>query len=247
VEAAIVLPIFLLAVFALASLIRMTAVEENIGNALVDETRLLAAEAKVPIRAAAYQTDLTDRIMDENFSEIQSAKLSPFLYRIPYVDPVNGRTYDNLIGASVDYVYDISIPMLPIPMQTGSTTVLTRAFVGSELKGSPMSFDEMEKNDSSKMVWVFPRSGTKYHASSCRFVANEPRETILTSSVRHGFSPCKICKPNELRNGALVYCFPTSGKAYHTGKCTQVEKYVIELSENEAKRNGYGACGVCGG
>ncbi|MDR1778833.1 MAG: hypothetical protein LBR14_03665 [Clostridiales Family XIII bacterium] len=247
VEAAIFVPLFLLAVLALAALIRMTAANENATNALTDETRLLAAEAQVPIRLAAFKSDLAERILEENPDAVGDVKVDSFLYRLPQVDLAGGRVHDNVIRTDLRIDYLLAMPVLPLTPPEGKVSVAMRAFVGSERNASAFPFDDMEKNESSKKVWVFPRAGTKYHAADCRFIANEPHEAILTASIRKKYTPCKNCHPEKLRDGALIYYFPSSGHAYHTGKCPQVEKYVMEVSQQEAERNGYTACATCGG
>jgi hypothetical protein len=48
-------------------------------------------------------------------------------------------------------------------------------------------------------------------------------------------------------NGALVYVFPSAGGAYHLGACYIVERYVISMSESDARSKGYTKCAKCGG
>jgi hypothetical protein len=169
------------------------------------------------------------------------------MYRVPYVDVATGKAYTNIIGVSVDYEVKMRIPSFLKEKSVGSVCVVARAFVGKSNKGNVLPFSEMEKEDDSKAVWVFPRAGTKYHDENCRFVSNEAKEVILTSTVRSNYSPCKHCKPGSVSNGSLVYCFTASGKVFHKGSCNSVDKYVIEISEQEAKKKGYTSCSVCGG
>jgi hypothetical protein len=225
----------------------MASVEEKVFKSVADETRLLAAEAVAPVRLPFFKGDLSERITQENPYDILKTDISPFMYRVPYVDAATGKAYTNIIGVSVDYDIKMRIPSFLKEKVIGSVCILSRAFVGQSNKGETISFSEMEKDDDSKAVWVFPRSGTKYHEENCRFVANEPREVILTSKVRNNYSPCKLCKPGSASNGSLVYCFTTSGKVFHKGSCNAVDKYVIEISEKEAKTKGYTSCSVCGG
>jgi hypothetical protein len=70
---------------------------------------------------------------------------------------------------------------------------------------------------------------------------------ILTSAVRGKYSPCELCKPGKARDGALVYVFPSAGGAYHRGECYIVERFVISMSEDDAKGKGYSKCSKCGG
>jgi hypothetical protein len=110
-----------------------------------------------------------------------------------------------------------------------------------------MTFEEMEEDDDSHLVWIFPRAGEKYHGEDCSYIKNEPREELLSGTVRRSYSPCALCKPGELGDGSLVYVFPKAGGAYHRGECYVVERYVISMSEDDAKGKGYSACSKCGG
>jgi hypothetical protein len=122
-----------------------------------------------------------------------------------------------------------------------------RAFVGTNNKDEILSFDEMEKDENSVIVWIFPRAGERYHGPECSYINNEPKEVQLVASVRRDYAPCELCKPESVSDGNLVYCFSKSGKAYHLGSCFLVERYVIPIDEDEAKGQGYSSCSKCGG
>jgi hypothetical protein len=247
VETAIFLPLFIIGVLTLGWLIRFTAVSENVYHSLADETRRYAAGAVLSSLPSGYKNAVKARVSAENVGDVTSVEVTPVRVHFPYASAASGRTYTDLIGASVSYKADIGLAHIFAGGLTGSETALSRAFVGAENSGGRMSFDEMEKGRDSHLVWVFPRAGEKYHGERCSYIKNNPREVTLTASVRGRYSPCKLCKPGAAGDGTLVYVFPSAGGAYHLGSCYIVERYVISMSETDAKSKGYGKCSKCGG
>jgi len=244
VEAAIFLPLFIVGVLTLGYLIRFTTAAEGVSYKITDEAHKIAGRAAfVPLPVGA-KNDIAERVLES--PDISEAEVHPFFYRTPWVG-TSGKTYTDLIGFSCSYTVPLKIPHIFKDELKGEETVLCRAFVGKDNSGDAMPFSEMEKEEDGKMVWVFPRAGEKYHGENCRYIKAEARETLLDSTVRRNYSPCELCKPQNARNGALVYCFPNAGRAYHIGSCTTVKKYVIEISEKDAKEQGYTACSVCNG
>jgi hypothetical protein len=247
VETAIFLPLFIIGVLTLGWLIRFTAVSENVYHSLADETRRYAGDTALSYAPSSYKSAVKARIAEENEGDVSSVEVSPVSFHFPYVSAASGRTYTDLIGASVSYKADIGLAHIFAGGLTGSETALSRAFVGASNAGARMTFDEMEKKDDSPLVWVFPRAGEKYHGENCSYIKNNPREVTLTSAVRFRYSSCKLCKPAAASDGTLVYVFPSAGGAYHRGDCYIVERYVISMSEADARSKGYGKCSKCGG
>ncbi|MDR1271547.1 MAG: pilus assembly protein [Clostridiales Family XIII bacterium] len=246
VEAAILLPIFMVAVISLGYLLKLAGIEEMAVHTLTDESRKLASEAAVLPSAISFKKDVRLRLEDEGNGDVEDAEVSTFWFRIPGVTS-GGRYKSDLIIAEASYTVPLRIPRIFIKEIEGSNLVVSRAFVGRFNDGGQISFDEMETDDDDVMVWVFPRSGERYHGENCRYIANKPKEFILDAGIKRQYKACGICHPGGEPYGSLVYCFTDSGKAYHIGSCDTVEKYVISMSEQEAKDRGYTACSVCGG
>jgi hypothetical protein len=225
----------------------MTAISENVFHSLADETGLLAAEAVTPIGLPAYKSGLTDRIGDENGKDVKNPKVSRLTYRVPFVDVKSGKAHTNLISSTVTYDTPILLPHIFASKLKVSDSILCRAFVGANNRDEKFPFDEMEKDDDSHQVWIFPRAGERYHGENCAVIKNNPREVILSATVRRKYEACRLCKPNSVSNGNLVYVFPAAGGAYHLGSCYIVERYVISVSEEDAKAQGYSVCKRCGG
>jgi len=241
VEAAIFLPIFIIGMLTIGYLVKFCAVQENVYHSFTDETGKVAAEAELyDIAPVFYENDLKKRINEENGTEIRDFDLSNFRYRIPTLG------YDNIILATLDYDVDIRLPLRFIEKIPVSDSIVTRAFVGNEQNVEPMPFDEMEEELDSDTVWVFPISGSRYHMENCNYIVNEPKERMLTAALKNQYSPCKLCDPEDLSYGNLVYCFST-GSVYHKGACATVTKYVTAMEKKEAIDRGYTPCLRCGG
>ncbi|MDR1291976.1 MAG: hypothetical protein LBJ91_01065 [Clostridiales Family XIII bacterium] len=247
VETAIFLPLFIIGVLTLGWFIKFTAVSENVYHSLSDETRRYAASAVLSVAPVGYENAVESRVLEENGGDVTSVTVSPVRSLFPYLSPTTGRIYTGLLGASVTYKARVGLPRIFADGLTGSETILCRAFIGASDPGGHMTFEEMEEDEDSHLVWIFPRAGEKYHGEDCSYIKNAPREVILTSAVRGKYSPCKLCKPGEAGDGSLVYVFPSAGGAYHRGECYIVERFVISMSEDDAKSKGYSACSKCGG
>jgi hypothetical protein len=240
-EAAIFLPIFIISALTIAYLIKLIAVQENAFHALADETRKTAAEASLSPYPLFFKGDVERRIEEENGSELETLRVARFDYRYGFGE------YTEQIRVTIDYKIGVKLPAALIDAIPVSDTILCRAFVGANNADRPMSNEEMEEEKTSRTVWIFPRSGTKYHGETCGYIAVYPREYILSESVRRRYDPCKLCNPGALSAGSVVYCFQSAGKAFHRGDCTSVDRYVVPIELEEAETRGYTPCAKCGG
>lgn len=240
-EAAIFLPIFIIGALTFAYLIKFLSIQEAVFHSFTDEARVISAESVInPLSAPLFEPKLKDRVYEENGDLVSNVDIAHFLYRYP----AHGMT--GLI--SMDLNYDVNI-RLPIPFYNKlpvSESLLFRGFIGKEAILDPLSFDEMEKEKNSDLVWIFPRAGGRYHGADCTYIKSEPRQMIMTSEIRRKYDSCSICNSRRLLDGSLVYCFKT-GDSYHTGSCPAVDKYVISIEKDDAIRRGYTPCSKCGG
>jgi hypothetical protein len=240
-EAAIFLPIFIISVLTVGYIIKIIAVQENAFHALADETRKVAAESMFTPYPLFFKGDAEKRVSGENGGELENPRVSRFDYRY------GAGEYTEQIRATLDYDIGIRLPAAPVRAIQVSDTVLCRAFVGADNSDAPMPAEELEEEKDSRTVWIFPRSGTKYHGETCGYIAVYPKELILSAGVRRQYAPCKLCDPGSMPAGSLVYCFQSSGKAFHRGDCTSVDRYVIPIELQEAEAGGYTPCLKCGG
>jgi hypothetical protein len=240
-EAAIFLPIFILAALTVAYLIKLIAVQENAFHAFADETRKVAAEASLSPYPLFFKGDVLARIGEENGGELENLRLSRFDYRYGFGE------YTEQIRVTIDYDIGVKLPAALIRAIPVSDTILCRAFVGATNADVPMSNEEMEEEKTSRTVWIFPRAGTKYHGETCSYIAVYPKELLLGEGVRRRYAPCKLCDPGSLPAGSVVYCFQSAGKAFHRGDCSSVDRYVTPIELEEAEARGYTPCAKCGG
>jgi hypothetical protein len=240
-EAAIFLPIFIISVLTLGYLIKLIAVQENAFHALADETRKIAAEAALMPYPMFFRGDVGKRIAEDNGGELENLQITRFDYRYGF------GTYTEQIRVTADYDIGVKLPAAVISAIPVSDTILCRAFVGADNSAVPMTAEELEEKKESRTVWIFPRSGTKYHGETCSYIVVYPKEVALSAGVRNRYSPCKLCNPGSLPAGSLVYCFQNTGAAFHRGDCSAVDRYVIPIELEEAEARGYTPCAKCGG
>ncbi|MCR5134842.1 MAG: pilus assembly protein [Clostridiales bacterium] len=240
VEAAIVLPLFILGVMTIAFLIRIIGIEGAVMQITADETAKLALDSYAVRTGALFEPALESRIYEE-CGDVGRTDVR----NLRYLTTRGG--IDGIISCTV--VTDVDLP-LPFPLAKRpriTTGIVARAWIGKDCLTDPMPFEEMETDGGSVTVWVFPQRGERYHTESCLFVANEPREVVLTQEVKRHYTPCTICDSENLPYGSLVYCYPAYGEVYHRGTCSQVDKYVVPMDLEDAESRGYTPCSKCGG
>jgi len=239
-EAAILLPLFVVGIMTLGFTIRMISTAENVTFSATDEARLAAGYAyNIPI-APLFPCNLENRIIDEN-KDTSSIEVRKFRYLYEYGE------FDGLITFQLSYWIDTGMPLGMIDGIQASQQYRCRGFIGRSVKGSPFSFDEMETDSAASIVWVFPEGGEKYHTKSCSVVSSYPIQTILNQDIKKRFEPCQKCGSADADNGMQIFCFQSYGESYHLLSCPTVDKYVISMEKNQAEARGYTPCLKCGG
>ena len=273
VETAIVLPLFLLAVLSISILIRITAVEENTMRCFSEEAQKTLKEAyltQLDLLPGQFDMDFSDpsdsydsiqqkgktgisealvhgallefriqsRLKEETVS-LKDASLNRFEYL--YSD---GEA-SGLIHCGFKYGVELPLPLDFHRQLQFEQRLLFRGFIGADENGEGMGFEAMETQDDANTVYVFPRAGERFHKSDCRIIEVYPKEMVLSPSVRKKYTPCKICDAEDLPYGFRVYCFDTSGKAFHRGSCSTVDRFVIGIDGEEAMEQGYTPCYYC--
>lgn len=239
-EAAIFLPIFIIAVLTVGYFVKVAGAEDDAMHAALDESRLAASRAYNIKIAPAFSAGLEERIAEDN-GDISYIDVN----RFRYLHERGGNS--GMISFNMDYRIDIHLPLKMQKSIDAGERVLCRGWIGRTRDGTPMSFEDMMTEDGGGTVWVFPESGEKYHKHSCTFVTNYPVQVIMNDEVRNNYEPCHTCHPGDLATGSPVYCFPEYGEAYHRGGCGTIDKYTITLSKDMAEEKGYTPCSKCGG
>ncbi len=239
VEAAISLPVFIIAVIVMSSVILMYACIEDCAFIAANELRRCAAEAVI----ADTSIVLPHRIrkeLEENHSQVHTARLIEAGLRserwgideLLLVDFRLTLKTNNPLGIKAEADYDLALA--------------TRAYVGRERDETNMTAEEFADEDA-EAVYVFPKRGEKYHSKGCTFLRAASTSAALSGSIRRKYKACPLCHSSRASNGALVYYFPSDGEDYHLPGCPALQRNYIEIDKGTALRRGYTSCSKCGG
>lgn len=236
VEAAIILPVFIIAAVTIGYCINLACSTENVLNAMCDESRMIAATAPLNPTTFAYTGTMKRRVLDE----------SPLIdgYDISSVSYMDS---DGIIKVNSEFTVKNKMPISFHEDFKTKCNVKFRGFIGKDNSSDIFSFDEMERDGDSAIVWVFPVAGERYHKENCPYIKVDPKQMVLGQEIRKEYTPCHLCRPDNLKDGQMVYCFTNTGKAYHTGDCSTVDRYVVSETRGEAESEGYSPCSKCGG
>ena len=237
VEAGMVLPILILSMICLVSIVSMYSTGENVFFSSCDEVLLSCVKSSVLKESISLPASIMLRARSEN----------PNLSYVAVTD--YGYLYDegymsDLISIEVSGKHKSPASMFFIDNLI-SERIMGRAFTGL-YKPTPQG-DSMLDGEDADIVYVFPMRGEKYHNRECAFLNPACQRVFLTQDIKNKYSPCSICKSGNSKIGESVYCFFNTGEVYHTGKCSQVDKYYVEMDKKDALQQGYMPCVACGG
>lgn len=236
VEAAIIMPIFILAVLMMISAVPALSTFENAAFSISDELYLESAKTAFSGDAGTMQLRMKTRIAAEN----------PKVVRFRFIDckyRYQNQSIDDLISVKYRYSYDGYDPQSVFQSEgfTGSMTV--RAFTGKIHKAVP---DGTGVEDD-RTVYVFPQWGMRYHQKSCTYVTGCSQMVYLTAQIQKTYKSCRLCNAKSAQIGSPVFCFMKYGEAYHMAGCSTVKRYYITMGQHKAEEQGYSPCSKCGG
>jgi hypothetical protein len=185
-----------------------------------------------------FETGLKKRLLEEN-KDLDHVYIESFKYLYKYA----GK--EDLIGIRVSGNIKIKLPIVFQDMVDISDTLFFRAFTGKEFILDSPDFEDMEEEEESRPVWVFPTAGEKYHEEDCSYINVAAKQALLNSSIKAKYKPCSHCDPGGLEPGSVIYYFESSGGVYHKGSCFIVDRYVISMELKDAEKKGYGPCSKC--
>ena len=240
VEAAIVVPIFIMAVVMLISIIPIIATCENIVFSVADEMHLEDAKSAFRNNPAAGPLSVKARIGMEN-SKLTSFHVTGYRYK--YQE--NGIS--DLISIRFASTFSEKNPLGLFSKVRFNGSLVSRAFTGSYYKDEPKDRSDFEKEQDSEIVYIFPTWGYKYHNKGCTYVRSNCHLVYLSQDVRDKYHACPLCGAKAAGLGTPVFCFESDGEAYHLGNCSSVDKYYVEIEKEDAIRKGYTPCSKCGG
>lgn len=238
-EAAITLPVFLIAVMLMSSVILIYACIEDCSFIAANEIRRGAAEAIYADTSVLIPYRIRKEAYDDH-SRVRSAIVTDYGYRCSR----SGK--DELIAVTMRLDLGSGNHIGIMPHADYDLSLITRAYVGKTRNTSPMSEAEME-GDESDPVYIFPKRGERYHAKGCGFLKAASTSGTLTPALRRKYSACPLCGSRSAGTGAKVYYFPAAGEDYHLPGCPSLQRNYIEIDKKDAAARGYTPCSKCGG
>lgn len=235
-EAAIIAPLFILAVIALISIIPVISMVENTVFAGADEMRQEAVLYNISPVAKGCP------VMFKVRAERENKNLKHLMITGYYRGASHGDIEDLIILdlRARGGVYDPLEKFTDIPF---SGRIVGRAYTGRYRKETGAS----DFGDGDRKVWIFPEDGVRFHNENCRHVKACCKNVRLTAALKSKLRPCPNCDAKAASIGSPVYVFPSAGEAYHLGHCRSVKKYCTETTKARASAEGYTPCLTCGG
>ncbi len=238
VEAAITLPIMLIAVICMSSIILMYACIENSNFIIANEMRKGACEAIIADTSIGTPFRIKKEIEKEH-SLVKSVHITDYGYRVTRWD------IDELMAVSMLLKMKQTNPIGLMSEAEHEISLVTRAYVGRFRGYDAMGADEF--GSLGDAVYIFPKRGEKYHSAGCRHLTAASTSGVLTQDMKRKYKSCPLCKSGKAAGGSRVYYFPAAGEDYHLGGCPSLQRNYIEIERQVAMDRGYGACSTCGG
>lgn len=239
IEAAITLPVFLIALIVMSSIILMYVCIEDCNFIAANELRRGAAEAVIADTSLAIPHRIRKEI-EENHTQIKSSRLNEAGLRI------SRWGTDELLTINYTLILGTNNPLGIKAEAEYNLSLVTRAYVGKERDETNMPVDEFADEDSIP-VYIFPKRGEKYHSEGCRFLEAASRSGTLTVSMKKQYKSCPTCHSGRADPGSLIYYFPAAGEDYHLPGCASLQRNYVEIDRDIAIERGYTACSKCGG
>lgn len=238
-EAAIILPVFIIAMILVLQIIPLIAAVEETVHISCEELRLEAIKSALRENSSALPFVLNRKLKDFKWPMDHSEVSS---YKYLYED----HGIDDLISLSIRSDFRKNSPIGIASGLTVESRIAARAYTGSIRKieaGKEDFFKEQAENP----VYIFPRYGEKYHSKDCPFLNPACEKTYLTAYIPNRFKACPECKAGKLKIGDSVYCFFKAGRAFHRKSCSKVDKFYLEIEKEDAEKKGFTPCLTCGG
>lgn len=239
-EAAIMLPLVILAIFSLGYFMKVEAAWENCLYIAVDESSEAAAKS--------YATGVA--VIDRNGIEERILRETPEIDNVEIIQIATGFAdmhSDKLTAYKIRANMMMEMPAGFSRKFEFATKVKFRGFVGVQNVNSPMGADNLEKDVIQDPVSIFPLAGKKYHSASCSYVKATVTQKVLTSNLKKKYSGCSLCDSKNMALGSVVFCFASDDTAYHRGTCRTIKRHTAVIDRSDAIKRGYTRCSKCGG
>lgn len=237
-ESVITMPIFIIAIVVMTSIILLYIAIENASFIMANELRFGAIKAHFIDDKYELAYSIKRDIENQN-KQIDKFSIEEYGYR------VNKFKNDNIIFFKADLRFDIKNPININSRAKYNLGLATRAYVGKEGEIEPLDETGFMEND--EAVYIFPKSGVKYHNKNCTYMKTAVTAVSLNKYIKHKYGTCPLCMSKTASIWSLVYIFPQYGDNYHLSGCGVMSRHYITISKNTAKKRGYLPCSKCGG
>lgn len=239
-EAAVFLPLVILAVLSLGYFMRIDGMWEQCIHGAVDESALAASRAYGGGSSLAVGNQVKNRIQ-EDLPHLDSVKITGL--RVMYSD----LYADSLTAYKLEAAEQLSLPLGFQRAFHFASGIKYRGFVGKRQRSAPMGVEGLESYVAEDPVRIFPQSGERYHGEGCTYVKASVESAVLTEAVRRQYDECGLCGSGSMVTGSIVFCFKGEDTAYHRGTCSSIQRHTAVIDRTEAVRRGYTPCSKCGG
>lgn len=240
VEATIVAPIMIIGVLALISIIPIIDNCQSTLFSAADEIRLESAKMAVRYNPLVFPAVLREREIAQN-DEISDFHIIDYRYKF------KSKGINDLIGIGYKATFREKNPLGLFSNVVFENHILARGYTGKTFQNNPSTAEDFEREEDSRLVYIFPTEGKKYHSQNCSYVKSNCQMKILSKNLKKSYYPCSICKSKGAPYGSTVFVFTSYGSSYHLGSCKAVDKYYIKIEKEIAIEKGYTPCKKCGG
>lgn len=231
VEAAIILPIFFIAIMALVGIIPIISTCENISFAVSEEIRMEMAKSAARSNRNVLPKAIRARVF------IETKKFLTFNEKVYKYRFRKGET-DDLIHYEFISNFKEHNPLIFLDNIKFSGSVTGRGFTGT--------YYTEKEGDGGGIVYIFPKDGICFHKKECTYVKGNCNLGFLNDEIKRKYKPCSLCHSKKAQYGSPIFYFKY-GKSYHHGSCKSVDRYYIEISRDRAIDKGFVSCSKCGG
>lgn len=239
IEAVLILPLIILAVLSLGYIMRADSMWENCFFSATDEC---AKHSSTGVASSGYMIESTLK------NRILSQKNHPDSIEISHVaSGYSDGLSDNLTSFTTTARLHMSLPVGFDRNLVYTGKLKYRCFCGNKYNRKSMGSEGLETYEAENPVWIFPRSGQKYHKETCTYVKATVHSEVLTPSLKRKYSACGLCNSQDLSPGSIVFVFQSENSAYHRGSCPTIKRHTMVMDKSDAVKRGYTPCSKCGG
>jgi len=247
IEAAVVLPLFLMFFLALGSAMEMMRLHENLQFALTDIGNRMSVYGSFLTMPdeTGLGTEIGDIALTYTYvkKEIEDYLGKEYLEASPLVNGVDGLCFgeSEIWDGGEHFEILVTYQVAPFGEMAGVKGFrMSNRYYGHFWNGYEIPVD---------VVYV-TENGTVYHTDAmCTHLFLSVRQVSLQEAYRsrnqkgEKYSLCEYCETSDAKN--TVYITETGNRFHYKKECTGLKRTVYEVSKDEAQ--GYGACSRCTG